>query len=55
MKQRHRDRWNIVYCDGHVETWARKKLFNYKSEGVMKLWNRDNKPHPELLDPSLPK
>jgi prepilin-type N-terminal cleavage/methylation domain-containing protein/prepilin-type processing-associated H-X9-DG protein len=55
MKQRHRDRWNIIYCDGHAETWPRKKLFNYKNEEVIKLWNRDNKAHRELLDPNLPR
>ncbi|HEX5218395.1 MAG TPA: prepilin-type N-terminal cleavage/methylation domain-containing protein [Verrucomicrobiae bacterium] len=54
MKKRHRDRWNIIYCDGHAETWARKKLFNYKNDEVMKLWNRDNKAHREWIDPSLP-
>jgi prepilin-type processing-associated H-X9-DG protein len=54
MKKRHRDRWNVVYCDGHAETWARKKLFNYKNDEVMKLWNRDHKAHRELLNPNLP-
>jgi len=49
MKKRHNDRWNVAFCDGHVETWQTKKLFNTKNDEVMKLWNRDNQPHREWV------
>ncbi|HEX5222193.1 MAG TPA: prepilin-type N-terminal cleavage/methylation domain-containing protein [Verrucomicrobiae bacterium] len=49
MKKRHTERWNVAYCDGHVETWQTKKLFNTKNDEVMKLWNLDNKPHREWV------
>jgi prepilin-type N-terminal cleavage/methylation domain-containing protein/prepilin-type processing-associated H-X9-DG protein len=55
MKKRHKDRWNVAYCDGHVETWQTKKLFDSKNDEVMRLWNRDNKPHREWLSGELPK
>jgi prepilin-type processing-associated H-X9-DG protein len=49
MKKRHKDRWNVAYCDGRVDTWQTRKLFDTKNEEVMKLWNRDNKPHREWV------
>jgi len=55
MKKRHKDRWNVAYCDGHVETWQTKKLFDSRNDEVMRLWNRDNKPHREWLSGELPK
>jgi prepilin-type processing-associated H-X9-DG protein len=53
MKKRHRGHWNVTYCDGHVETWPTKKLFDAKNDGVTKLWNRDNQPHREWISPEL--
>jgi len=52
-RRRHQNRWNVSYCDGHVETWMMRKLFNYKNDEVMRLWNLDNKPHREWLNPEL--
>jgi prepilin-type N-terminal cleavage/methylation domain-containing protein/prepilin-type processing-associated H-X9-DG protein len=53
-RKRHRGRWNIALCDGHNENWRMDKLFNYKDDQVMRLWNRDNLPHREWLYPNFP-
>jgi len=46
--RRHRGRFNITFCDGHVEAVAEKRLFT-KEEATLKRWNNDHEPHPELL------
>jgi prepilin-type N-terminal cleavage/methylation domain-containing protein/prepilin-type processing-associated H-X9-DG protein len=53
-KRRHHNRWNVVFCDGHLENMPTKKLFNYKDDEVLKLWNRDHQPHREWLNTLLP-
>jgi prepilin-type N-terminal cleavage/methylation domain-containing protein/prepilin-type processing-associated H-X9-DG protein len=53
-KRRHRNRWNIVFCDGHIESMPTKKLFNYKDDEILQLWNRDHRPHREWLNTLLP-
>jgi prepilin-type processing-associated H-X9-DG protein len=47
FSKRHNDKWNLVFCDGHVQTFKAKDIFNQKENSVRKLWNRDNEPHPE--------
>jgi prepilin-type processing-associated H-X9-DG protein len=47
-KQRHMNRWNVVFCDGHVENLREARLFDNRDPEVLKLWNKDNEPHPEL-------
>jgi prepilin-type N-terminal cleavage/methylation domain-containing protein/prepilin-type processing-associated H-X9-DG protein len=44
MARRHGDRWQMVFCDGHVESGRVVKFFNYRSDDVLRLWNRDNQP-----------
>lgn len=53
MQRRHQGRWNIVYCDGHTQNMPRQKLFNYKDDELLKLWNRDHLAHRDLLNPLL--
>jgi len=45
---RHGGRYNITFCDGHVEAVDRKQLHdrNYRA---LRRWNNDNKPHYDLL------
>jgi len=43
-KRRHRGRFNIVFCDSHVESLVTNKLFAPIDEVTMR-WNRDNEPH----------
>jgi prepilin-type processing-associated H-X9-DG protein len=45
MEHRHDGKWNMVFCDGHVEHQRPEKFFNYCSDDVLSLWNRDHKPH----------
>jgi len=42
--QRHGKRWNIGFCDGHVENLAPVKLFNLTNSAVTRRWNKDNQP-----------
>lgn len=48
-RQRHDGRWNVLFCDGHIETLKTKQLFDSRQDEVLKLWNYDHQPHRELL------
>jgi prepilin-type N-terminal cleavage/methylation domain-containing protein/prepilin-type processing-associated H-X9-DG protein len=54
IRKRHQNRWNIVYCDGHTQNLHTRKLFDYKNDDLLRLWNRDHQPHRELLGTWLP-
>jgi prepilin-type N-terminal cleavage/methylation domain-containing protein/prepilin-type processing-associated H-X9-DG protein len=43
--KRHGARWNIGFCDGHVESLRRQDVFNVARPEQMKRWNRDNIGH----------
>jgi prepilin-type N-terminal cleavage/methylation domain-containing protein/prepilin-type processing-associated H-X9-DG protein len=45
MLRRHGNRWNMVFCDGHLQSARPQKFFNYNSDDVLSLWNRDHRPH----------
>jgi prepilin-type processing-associated H-X9-DG protein len=44
-QRRHGGRFNTLFCDGHVETLAAQKLFDYRQGQVIRRWLRDNQPH----------
>jgi len=46
-RRRHGGRFNITFCDGHVENLKPQNLFDVRREDVLKRWNRDNLPHRE--------
>jgi prepilin-type N-terminal cleavage/methylation domain-containing protein/prepilin-type processing-associated H-X9-DG protein len=46
--KRHNGRYNIVFCDGHVESVRRNKLFE-ETDQALRRWNNDNQPHADLL------
>jgi prepilin-type N-terminal cleavage/methylation domain-containing protein/prepilin-type processing-associated H-X9-DG protein len=46
-QRRHRGLFNIVFCDGHVESLTTNRLFSF-SDDVMLRWNRDGLPHSEI-------
>jgi len=48
-RQRHRSRCNVVFADGHGETWKNEKLFLDRSDEILRKWNNDHEPHRELL------
>ena len=45
---RHRDRYNISFTDGHVETIQSQTLFR-QDHDTLKRWNNDNESHAEFL------
>ncbi len=48
--KRHSGRYNIAFCDGHVEGIRRDQLFR-KSDAELRRWNNDHEPHADLLHP----
>jgi prepilin-type processing-associated H-X9-DG protein len=48
--KRHSGRYNIAFCDGHVEGVHRDILFR-KSDTELRRWNNDHEPHADLLHP----
>ena len=46
---RHRDRVNVVFCDGHVVSPTRKTLFEDTTDTALVRWNRDHQPHQDRL------
>ncbi len=49
IRRRHAGRWNVAFCDGHTENRRTRELFDGAQDNVVKRWNRDHQPHPELL------
>ncbi len=48
VQRRHGGRWNVVFCDGHVENLRSGALFDIRRDEVARRWNRDNLPHAEF-------
>jgi prepilin-type processing-associated H-X9-DG protein/prepilin-type N-terminal cleavage/methylation domain-containing protein len=49
MRQRHGGRWNVSFCDGHVESLRGNNLFDIRNPNIAQRWNSDHQPHPETL------
>ncbi len=45
MSRRHGGRWNVGFCDGHVENLRAVQLFNISDSLVAQRWNIDHQPH----------
>jgi prepilin-type N-terminal cleavage/methylation domain-containing protein/prepilin-type processing-associated H-X9-DG protein len=45
QRQRHGDRWNVVFCDGHVECLTTKQFLGPRSDAVLRRWWADHQPH----------
>ena len=43
--QRHGGRWNMGFCDGHVESMRAKDLFDSLNANATKHWNTDDQAH----------
>ncbi len=52
-RRRHAGKWNVLHCDGHVEGYRPRRLFDYKDESSLKRWNNDGLSHRELVPPRL--
>jgi prepilin-type processing-associated H-X9-DG protein len=46
---RHQDNLNALFCDGHVESPAHTFVFKDTTDSALARWNRDHRPHRELL------
>jgi prepilin-type N-terminal cleavage/methylation domain-containing protein/prepilin-type processing-associated H-X9-DG protein len=46
--RRHSGRYNVVFCDDHVEGLRREMLFE-PTDRALQRWNNDNEPHADLL------
>lgn len=44
-RRRHGGRWNIGFCDGHVESLRPQDVFDTTKDEQMRRWNRDHQPH----------
>jgi len=44
-RQRHGGKWNIGFCDSHVENLAPRNLFDRTNSSVAQRWNYDHKWH----------
>lgn len=49
MQQRHGARWNMGFCDGHVESLKPAALFDIRNPALMQRWNNDHQPHNQGL------
>jgi prepilin-type processing-associated H-X9-DG protein len=47
--RRHNRQFNTAFCDGHVSSVRREKLFDWRDYSALRQWNTDNQPHPELI------
>jgi prepilin-type N-terminal cleavage/methylation domain-containing protein len=47
-RRRHRTPWNVVFCDGHVESLKTKEISSTEDRALRR-WNNDNRPHREKL------
>jgi prepilin-type processing-associated H-X9-DG protein len=45
QRKRHADRWNVLFCDGHVEGQTTKGLLDLNSDSAWRRWNRDHLSH----------
>jgi len=52
--QRHGGRWNVTFCDGHVENLRSKDLFDFTNPNVARRWNSDDQAHNKGWAPPPP-
>jgi prepilin-type N-terminal cleavage/methylation domain-containing protein/prepilin-type processing-associated H-X9-DG protein len=45
IAQRHGGRWNVGFCDCHVENLRAKDLFHVRDPAIAVRWNNDHQPH----------
>jgi prepilin-type N-terminal cleavage/methylation domain-containing protein/prepilin-type processing-associated H-X9-DG protein len=47
-KKRHKDRFNVTFCDGHVETLKSRTIADNENAEHRRRWNNDSQPHFEI-------
>ncbi len=53
-RRRHGGRWNVAFCDGHVENLAPAALWDLSNPMIARRWNRDHLPHNDRWGKSGP-
>jgi prepilin-type processing-associated H-X9-DG protein/prepilin-type N-terminal cleavage/methylation domain-containing protein len=48
-QRRHNTKFNVLFCDGHVETLRISQIFTTLSDDVLRRWNNDGQPHREAV------
>ncbi|MEO8426880.1 MAG: prepilin-type N-terminal cleavage/methylation domain-containing protein [Verrucomicrobiota bacterium] len=48
-EKRHSERFNILFCDGHIVNFRMDDLFTTKTDAALARWNIDNAPHRETV------
>jgi prepilin-type N-terminal cleavage/methylation domain-containing protein/prepilin-type processing-associated H-X9-DG protein len=48
---RHNAKWNVGFCDGHVENLAPNDLFGLSKDSVARRWNIDHEPRNDGWQP----
>ena len=48
-QRRHAGRFNVLFCDGHLETLRVSELFTTRSDAVLSRWNNDGLPHHDFV------
>jgi prepilin-type processing-associated H-X9-DG protein len=54
IANRHGARWNVGFCDAHVENLRTKNLFDRSKPAIAQRWNNDHQPHEQPMFPPLP-
>ncbi len=45
VRRRHGGRWNVLFCDGHVEILTTPGFLDIRKASLRMRWNNDNLPH----------
>lgn len=45
IQKRHGGRWNVLFCDQHIENLTTKALFDVSQDSIAQRWNIDQLPH----------
>jgi prepilin-type processing-associated H-X9-DG protein len=45
VQRRHGGRWNVLFCDQHVENLTTKGLYGVSQDWIARRWNIDQLPH----------
>jgi len=51
LLQRHSGKWNVGFCDGHIENLRGDRLFDIRKEEQACRWNNDHLPHNKGFSP----
>ncbi len=44
FQRRHGGRWNVLFCDGHLENLTTSALFDVRNPAIRMRWNNNNEP-----------